>query len=71
MSKKEKRGGYLGDHEGFDFASVGNVWANAEVDHRTAAVYGGGGTVWNFGLDEVFLVFVVLTRVEREGKKMV
>ena len=45
---------------------MGNVWANIEVDHRTAAVYGGGGAVWNFGLDEVFLIFVVLTRVDEK-----
>lgn len=72
MNIVEQEGGkHLGDHEGFDFAGVGNVWANAEVDHRTTAVYSGGGAVWNFSLDEVFLIFVVLKKMDEKMRKLV
>ena len=50
----------LGDHERLDLASVGNMRADAEVDHGTATVDGGGGAVGNFRLDEILLEFVVL-----------
>lgn len=58
--RKKKENKYLSDHEGFNFSSMGNMWANAEIDHRTTAVYSGGGAIGNFGFDEVFLVFIVL-----------
>ena len=47
---------------------MGNMWANAEIDHRAAAVYSSGGAVGNFGLDEVLLVFVVLQQSMRNEK---
>ena len=50
----------LGDHEGLDLASVGNMGADAQVHHRSAAVDGGGGAIGDFGLDDVLLVLVVL-----------
>ncbi len=33
---------------------------DAEIDHGSAAVDGGGGAVGDLGFDEVLLVFVVL-----------
>lgn len=39
------------------------MWANAKVDHGTAAVDSGGGAIGNFRLDELFLVLVVLWRM--------
>ena len=35
---------------------------NTEVDHGTTSVDSGGGTIGNFGLDDLPLVFVVLIR---------
>jgi hypothetical protein len=63
---RKAEGSYLSDHEGFDFSGMGNMWANAEIDHRTAAVYSGGGAVGDFGFDEVFLVFIVLQQSMRK-----
>lgn len=63
--RKKKENKYLSDHEGFNFSSMGNMWANAEIDHRTTAVYSGGGAIGNFGFDEVFLVFIVLQQSMR------
>lgn len=34
--------------------------ANAKIDHRSAAVDRGRGTIGDFGLDEVLLVLVIL-----------
>ena len=51
---------YLRDHESLDLASVGDMRTNTEVDHRTTAVHGGGGTIRNLGLNDVLLVLVVL-----------
>jgi hypothetical protein len=50
----------LGDHERLDLAGMRNVRPNTQIDHWPATVYGGGGTIGNLGLDEVFLVHVVL-----------
>lgn len=50
---------------------MGNMWANAEIDHRTATVYSGRGAVGNFSLDEVFLVFIVLQKAVDENEKLV
>ena len=47
------------------------MWANAEIDHRTATVYSGRGAVGNFSLDEVFLVFIVLQKAVDENEKLV
>ena len=56
---EEVRRGALSDHERLDLAGVGDVGADAKVDHRTAAVDGGGGAVGDLGLNELLLVFVV------------
>ena len=50
----------LGDLEGFDLASVRDMRPNAQVDHRTATVHGGGGTIRNLRLNELHFVLVVL-----------
>lgn len=50
----------LSDHEGLDLASVWDMRADAEVDHGATAVDRGGSPVGDFGLDEVFLVLVIL-----------
>ena len=41
---------------------MGNMRVDAEVDQGTAAVYSGGSTIGNVGLDNVFLVLVILLR---------
>jgi hypothetical protein len=51
---------HLGDHHGFDHASVRYVRANAEINHGPAAVDGGGSAIGDLGLDEVFFILVVL-----------
>ena len=51
---------YLGDHERLDFACVGNVRANAEVNHGPTTVHGGGSPIGDLRLDDVLLVLVVL-----------
>lgn len=50
----------LCDHECLDFAGVGDVGTNAEIDHRAATVYSSRGAIGNLGFNEVFLVFVIL-----------
>lgn len=37
--------------------------ADAKIDHGSTTVDRGGGTIGDFGLDEVFLVLVVLHRL--------
>ena len=54
---------HLGDHEGLDLAGVRDVRAHTQVDHRSTAVHRRRRAVRDFGLDEVFLVFVVLLKV--------
>ena len=51
---------HLRNHESFDFSCVGNVRANAKIDHRPAAIYCSGGAIGDFGLDQILLIFVVL-----------
>ena len=51
---------HLRDHECLDLAGMGDMGADTKVYHRPAAVYGGGGSVGNLGLDDIFLVLVVL-----------
>ena len=53
---------HLCDHEGLDLAGVRDMGTNTEVDHGTTSVDSGGGTIGNFGLDDLPLVFVVLIR---------
>ena len=50
----------LGDHERLDFAGMRDMWADTEIDHGAATVYGGGGAVGDLGVDELHLVLVVL-----------
>lgn len=50
----------LGDHESFDLTGMGNMGADAKVDHGATAVDGSGGSVRNFGLDKILLILVVL-----------
>ena len=57
---EEVRGRVLGDHHRLDFASMRNVRADAEINHRSAAVYSRGGAVGNFGLNEILFELVVL-----------
>ena len=45
MTRRERGNSHLGDHEGLDLAGVRNVGANAEINHRAAAVNGGGGAI--------------------------
>ena len=40
--------------------------ANAKINHRTTAVNGSRSAIGNFGLDEIFLVLVVLRYEERQ-----
>lgn len=51
---------YFGNHECLDLSGMGNMWTNTKVDHRTTAVYGGGSTIRDLVLDDIFLKFVVL-----------
>ena len=51
---------HLRDHERLDLAGMGDMGADTKVYHRPAAVYGSGGSVGNLGLDDIFLVLVVL-----------
>lgn len=51
---------YLGDHESLNFPGMWDVRANAEIDHWSTPIHSRGGTVWDLGLDELFLVLVVL-----------
>ena len=39
-----------------------DVGANAQIDHRPATVYSGGGAVRDLSLDDILLVFIVLRR---------
>ena len=57
---EEVRGRVLGDHHRLDFAGMGDVRANTEINHRSAAVYSRGGAVGNFGLNEILFELVVL-----------
>lgn len=50
----------LCNHHSLDLSSVGYMWSNAKVDHGSTSIYCGGSTIGNFGLDEVFFVFIVL-----------
>lgn len=59
----QERSTNLGDHESLDLSGVRNMRADAKIDHGTTTVDRGGGTIGNFGLDEVLLVFVVLQRL--------
>lgn len=67
---EEVGGRVFGDHECLDFTGVRDMRTDAQVDHGTAAVDGGGCTIGDFGVDEVLLVFVVLEVDElgRTGK---
>ncbi len=60
MTINDQRVEYLGDHERLYSSSMRNVGTNAEVDHRTASVYGRRGAIGHFGVNEVLLVFVIL-----------
>lgn len=51
---------YLGHHERLDLASVWDVRAHAEIDHRTAAVHCRLPAVGNLRLDQVLFVLVIL-----------
>ena len=68
----------LGDHERLDFAGMRDMWADTEVDHGAATVYGGGGAVGDLRVDELHLVLVILETIyfsitceEREPDKTV
>jgi hypothetical protein len=52
---------HLGNHESFDFSSVGNMGPNAQVNHRSTAVNSGRRSVGYFALNQVFFVFVILS----------
>jgi hypothetical protein len=55
----------LGDHERLDLAGMRNMRSETQIDHWPATVHGGRGPVGNLGLDEVFLILVVLARPDR------
>lgn len=57
----------LGDHERLDLAGMRNMRPDTQIDHWPATVHGGGGPVGNLGLDEVFLILVVLARPDRSA----
>lgn len=56
---------YLGDHECLDLTGVRYVRTNTKIYHRSTTIDGGGGTIRNFGLNQVLFVFIVLERCER------
>jgi hypothetical protein len=45
---------------------VGDVGPDAQVYHWTAAVHSGRCAIWNFGLDEILLIFIILSINEYE-----
>jgi hypothetical protein len=51
---------YFGDHESFNLAGVRNMGTNTQIDHGAAAINCSRGTIRNFRLDKVLLVFIVL-----------
>jgi len=51
---------HFGDHESLDLARMWDVGTDTQVDHGTAAIDSGRGTVGDLGLNDVLLVFVVL-----------
>ena len=57
----------LGNHECLDLASMRNMRPDTQIDHWPATVNGGGRTIGNLGLDEVFLVLVVLACPDRSA----
>lgn len=50
---------YLGDTEGLDLAGVPDVWTSTEIDERTTAVDGGGGSRHPL-IDDPLLELVIL-----------
>ena len=57
----------LGDHERLDLASMRNVRPDTQINHWPTTVNGGRRTIGNLGLDEVFLVLVVLSYPDRSA----
>jgi hypothetical protein len=51
---------YLRDHERLDLSRVGDMRADAEIDHRTTPVYRRGRAIRNLRLDKVLFVLIVL-----------
>ena len=64
---------HLCNHESFDFSCMGNVRANAKIDHGPAAIYCSGGAIGDFGLNQILLIFVVLlgNEIDEEVSKHV
>jgi len=56
--------GVFGDHECLDFSGVGDMRADAEINHGATAVDSRGGAVGDLGFDEVLLVLVVVEHFE-------
>ena len=52
---------HLGNHESFDFSSMGDMGPNTQVNHRATAVNSGRRSVGYLGLDQIFFVFVILS----------
>jgi hypothetical protein len=59
----------LGDHERLDFASVGDVRSNAQIDHRSTTVNSRRRAIGNFSLNEVSLVFIILQMYHQRDRK--
>lgn len=62
------RNRYLGDHEGLNLAGMRDMGTDTKINHRSAAVYGGGGAIGDLGFNKIFLVFVVLIFIESTGQ---
>lgn len=54
----------FGDHKCLDATRVGDMRAHTEIDHGTATVDRGARAIWDFALNELSFVFVVLCMVE-------